>query len=111
MNIWSLEKDQSIRHLLLLLQAQLGDAAFRIDSDTACHHRAIYLCHATEADVRAYLYTLGQSAGRYGVHLEYPGDSTAALYDAWENLTLKSLVDILAVHFDIATIRPLPGNL
>jgi hypothetical protein len=109
LNIWAMEKDQSIKHLLLLLSEQLGRDAFAVDQRITTDPRALYVCHAYEPDVRAYLYTVGQRAGRYGVHLEYPESSEAnPIYDAFENLSLAAMVDILAVHFDIDEIMPLP---
>lgn len=103
MNIWALDKHQDIRHVLLLLNEQLGAGAFIIDAVTSQDPRAVYLVHVHETGVRAWLYTLGQSPGRYGVHLEYPNAT-----DTRENLPLTELVAILAVHFDVPTIRPLP---
>ncbi|MGB1091875.1 MAG: hypothetical protein ACPGYX_07110 [Oceanobacter sp.] len=108
-NIWAMEKDQSIKHLLLLLTEQLGKDSFLIDSRIVTDDRAVYLCQADEIEMRAYLYTLGQDEGHYGVHLEYPESSEAnPIYDAFENLTLRGLVDLLAIHFDIDEIQPLP---
>ena len=108
-NIWAMEKDQSIKHLLLLLTELLGKDAFVIDNRIVTDDRAVYLCQANETDMRAYLYTLGQDEGHYGVHLEYPDCSEAnPIYDAFENLTLRVLVDLLAIHFDINEIQPLP---
>lgn len=103
MNVWALNKHQDIRHVLLLLFEQLGADAFLIDPLTSLDPRAVYLLHRADAGVRAWLYTLGQAAGRYGVHLEYPHAS-----DTHENLGLKALADVLAVHFDVPVVRPLP---
>ncbi|ACO78449.1 hypothetical protein AvCA_22580 [Azotobacter vinelandii CA] len=104
MNIWALQdKHQDIRHVLLLLSEQLGPDAFVIDATTSLDPRAIYLQHREEPGVRAWLYTLGQSPGRYGVHLEYPNST-----DTHENVPLAELVAMLAVHFDVPTIQPLP---
>ncbi|MFK4751758.1 MULTISPECIES: hypothetical protein [Oceanospirillaceae] len=109
LNIWAMDKDQGIKHLLLLLTEQLGADAFAIDERINTDLRAIYICDLDEPGIRAYLYTLGQTQGRYGVHLEYPESSEVnPVYDAFENLTLPSLVSILAVHLDVDEIQPLP---
>ncbi len=109
MNIWGLERDQSIRHLLLLLVAQLGEEAFDIEVQTPTDHRAVFICDRQQSALRAYLYTVGQEEGHYGVHLEYPPASAGGgLFEAQENVTLSGLVEMLAAHFDIATIAPLP---
>lgn len=105
LNVWALDKDKSIKHALLLLQNHLGETAFIIEESSMLHSQAVFLRHRYENDVRLYLYTLGQPENRYGVHLEYPEAMIYGPYiDAYENLSLRSLVEILAVHFDIANI-------
>jgi hypothetical protein len=108
MNVWALDKDIGLKQVLLRLQDHLGAEEFRIEGSDETHACAVFLCHRSEPELRAYLFTLGQSAGRYGLHLEYPAAMTSMnLIDAYENLPLRSLVDILAVHFDIHEIRQL----
>lgn len=108
-NIWSMNKDQSIKHLLLLLTEQLGIDAFHIDERLATDAKAVYIRHRRESDLKAYLYTVGQTNDRYGVHLEYPYSSDAEwIYEATENIPLTTLVDILAAHLDVDEITPLP---
>lgn len=110
-NIWSMKKHQSIKHLLLLLNEQLGQGAFVIDDQTDTSARSIYVRHTEDGDVSAYLYTVGQDFERYGVHLEYPhSPETQWVFEAMENLSLGSLVEVLAAHFDIDTISPLPSH-
>lgn len=103
MNIWALNKHQDIRHVLLLLTAQLGSDAFVIDAQTSADPRALYLLHPNEPEMRVWLHILGQTEGCYGVHLEYP-----ASVDIHDGLSLPELVAVLAGHFDIAEIQPLP---
>jgi len=102
-NIWAIAKHPDIKHLLLLLAEQLGSNSFVIDHSIAVDDRAIYLQHREAERVRAYVYTLGQQAERYGVHLEFPESM-----EPHENVSLASLVAMLSVHFDIAIIHPLP---
>ncbi len=102
-NIWAIAKHPDIKHLLLLLAEQLGSDSFVIDHAVAVDDRAIYLAHRKAKLVRAYVYTLGQQTGRYGVHLEFPES-----VEPHENVSLASLVGMLSVHFDIAIIHPLP---
>lgn len=106
MNIWALEKDQSIKHLLLRLQSHLGAMQFVIEDQKGIHSRSVFLQHIYYTGLRAYIYTLAQQPNRYGIHLEYPDLATEGnIIGVYENITLKSLVDMLAVHFDIAEIR------
>ncbi len=105
-NIWALEKELGIRHVLLMLTNYLGADAFIIEEEEGLHPRSVFLQHSHDADYRAYLYTLGQENGRYGLHLEYPEEDFGAnLIDAYENLSLRSLVDILSVHFEVPQLQ------
>jgi len=107
-NVWALQKDQSIKHVLVLLQTHLGSHQFLVEDSSTLDTRAVFLQHRDDPDYRAYLYTLGQEPNRYGLHLEYPeAMRNIRLIDAYENLPLRSLLDILAVHFDIAEIKDL----
>ncbi len=103
MNIWALDKHQDIRHVLLMLQEQLGADAFVIDPVASTDPRAVFLRHPREPGAHAWLFTLGQAPQRYGVHLAYPFAS-----ETREDLSLSSLVAVLAVHFDVPVIAPLP---
>lgn len=109
-NIWALDKDSGIRHLLLLLREQLGEGAFFIDQHRVCDRCAIVLRHPRDPEINAYLYTFGQRQGHYGLHLEYPSEDGVERFEVEENLRLATLVDLLAVHFDVVTVTPLPGH-
>lgn len=109
MNIWSLKKDPSIQRVLLLLVEQLGPDAFVINKETQTDFCSVIIHHPKDKGISAFLYTYGQDDDRYGVHLEYPPTSlNTNLYDAMENLTIKSLTEALAVHLEIHHIKPLP---
>ena len=108
MNIWAIKKDTSIKHVLLLLNNHLGEDAFKLDETSQVHPKAIYLEHPNDPGFRAYLFTTGQDADRYGLHLEYPESAlNSNLIDAYENLKLIPLLNILAVHFDISELKNL----
>lgn len=104
MNIWALEKDESIKLLLLLLREQLGPGGFVIEDSQELHPRAIRLAKIDEPSISAYLYTYGQEAGTYGVHLELPdhaeegGSNAMGIY---EGVRLERLASMLCVHFDL----------
>lgn len=106
MNIWSLDKHERIKHMLLLLQNHLGGDNFVLDDAGTLDQQAVYLNHPKEPGTRAYIFTLGQEASRFGLHLEYPESViNTGLIDAYENLTVISLLNILAVHFDVNEIK------
>ena len=108
MNIWAIDKDLSIKHILLLLNNHLGEGSFLLDEKSSVDNKAIYLNHPGDPGYRAYLFTNGQQAERYGLHLEYPDSVVNGnLIDAYENLKLIPLLNILAVHFDISELKNL----
>ncbi len=107
-NVWALKKDQNIKSLLLRLQGHLGANTFVIEEDDDLHACSVFLRHTQCTDFRAFIFTFGQKPNRYGIHLEYPDVATSGnLFEAHENIALKSLVEMLAVHFDIAHIHHL----
>ncbi|MFO1368303.1 MAG: hypothetical protein U1F46_04840 [Marinagarivorans sp.] len=107
-NVWALKKDPNIKSMLLRLQGHLGADRFIIEEDDDLHACGVFLCHTQNADFRAFIFTFGQKPNRYGIHLEYPDlVTTGGLFEAHENISLKSLVEMLAVHFDIAQIHHL----
>lgn len=107
-NIWALKKDQNIKSMLLRLHSHLGANTFIIEEDDDLHACGVFVRHLQNADFRAFIFTFGQKPNRYGIHLEYPDLATSGnLFEAHENIALKSLVEMLAVHFDIAQIHHL----
>jgi hypothetical protein len=113
MNIWALEKDESIKLLLLLLTEQLGQNNFLIDESQELDPRAIRLLKADEQGISAYLYTYGQEPEHYGVHLELPvlvERSRSDDMEIHEGIHLERLVDMLCVHFDVIQGSALKKN-
>ncbi len=101
MNIWALDKDLSIKHLLLLLSECLGKQSFCISTDSILDTMAIRIYKPGEAEMSAYLYTYGQDEERYGVHLEYPllvETVASKTIEMQEDLDLEQLVAVLQVH-------------
>lgn len=102
-NLWTLERDASIKALLINLIMRLGESSFIIDAVTPSHFQSVFIAHPALPEVRAYLYCYGQAPNCYGVHLEHPQESVEAnLFDVYENIKLDRLVEMLAVHFEVA---------
>lgn len=107
-NIWSLDKEQQIKFLLLSLDQGLGSNGFVIDAESVLDRRAVYLHHATISQVSAYLHIVAQAPDRYGLDLEFPDTiSSGDISERYENLSLESVIQILAVHFDVASVLQL----
>lgn len=101
MNIWALDKDLSIKHVLLLLSESLGKQSFGIRDESELGAMAISVYKLDEADMSAYIYTYGQDEERYGVHLEYPPLAETALsksIEMQEDLDFEQLLAVLQVH-------------
>jgi hypothetical protein len=102
MNIWALNKDNSIKHLLLMLAHDMGADAFELIDVESLHPQAVRI-GSHDTDATAYLYTYGQADEHYGLHLEYPGhedSNISSLEVIHENLNYSRLLDILKDHLD-----------
>lgn len=104
MNAWALNKHDSIRLLILLLQDRLGMDAVALSPHQGLGSQAVRLASADDPTLTAYLYSYGQDEGRYGVHLEFPqpdGPDIGSSQDVYENLSVDMLADMLSVHFGV----------
>ena len=109
-NIWSLNKEPRVKCLLLQLAEQLGRSEWYIDQTARTNREAVYLIHKDERDLRAYLHIHGQHEGRAGLHLEFPRVADRGpTYEAYEDLSIQQLVDMLAAHFGVSQIAPEPA--
>ena len=101
MNIWALDKHDSIRCLLLMLQQSFGAEQIRILESGCLHPKAIRIGEQG-GPATAYLYTYAHEEGHYGLHLEYPylpESNISELEDMYEELEYDSVVAMLQVHF------------
>jgi hypothetical protein len=102
MNIWAMDKDNTIKHLLILLEQDLGSDAFTLPDAESLHHKSIRL-GSTHVLATAYIYTYGQSPDHYGLHLEYPFNpelNTSEQEEMYEDLDYDALLEILMTHFN-----------
>jgi len=105
MNIWALDKDISIKHLLLLVESAIPSLTYKLITNDALDCKAVRLI-SNDATVSVYIYTYGQDHERYGVHLEYPdvanrntGTSPLdPLGEEYDNLSFAQLLSILQVQ-------------
>jgi len=103
-NIWALDKDIAIKHLLLMLDEHFADGGFRMGDSTELPASAVRLYSPDNPGLSVYLYTHGQNHGRYGIHLEYPrlGESPVSdTVEMLEDVRFDRLVELLAMHFEI----------
>jgi len=102
MSIFSLNKHESIKRALLLLEAEFQPESFVIDTQTNTTERGIYIHHRENEHMRAYLFTVGQDESRYGVHLEFPeGSASGWPLESYEDLPFSALSKMLEVHLDL----------
>jgi len=103
MNIWALNKDVTIKHLLLLLRKSFGDDVF----DVILEHeddKALRLVKQGDASLSVYVYTYGQDVNFYGVHLEYRDlieTSVTNTLDIYDNVDYSILCRLVQGHLDI----------
>ena len=99
MNIWALNKDTSIKHLLLMLAGHFGQGSYEIVESPLDNERAIRLANPRNADVQLYIFTYGQAEECYGVHIEYPDlqeTSYSNTMEIHENISFSQLVRIIS---------------
>ncbi len=105
MNLWALEKQQSLKHLLILLHHEFGDYSFVIDSEHECDQHSIYLAQISDPTTRAYIFTHGQDIECYGVHLEHPATpDRGPILESFEQLSIKALMETLSIHLELIPI-------
>lgn len=107
MNAWALNKHESVKLLVLLLQERLGVESLALSPHQGLGSQAIRLASADDPGLTAYLYSYGQREGRYGMHLEYPqhdGPDIGSSQDVYEDLSVDALADMLRVHFDVPVL-------
>lgn len=102
--VWALRKDESIKHLLILLFEHFGTGRLVAEVDDFCNDRAICLIRPRDHTVRIYIYTYGHDTGRYGVHVEYPvAPLPYPLTNpvSYEDMVFEQLTDIIETHLGI----------
>ena len=101
MNVWALNKDKAIKQLLLKAEERFGAGMPSLSDRWADDVKAVGLFKSGEDEILAYIHIHGESPGRYSLQLEYPGFPEAPEARS-ENLDLPHLLDLLAIHFDLA---------
>ena len=96
MNVWAIKKDTPLKLLLLELVHRYGENALALNTREQ-HYQAIDLSTINDPTLSAYIYTFGQSVGRYGIDLRYP-ISAHNIVGENENLTLNQIIDIISTH-------------
>lgn len=103
MNPWALDKDISIKALLVILNETLGAESFELDQSSSVHAQSIRLLNVHQQEVAAYIYTYGQQPNHYGIDLEYPDhiSNRSMTIESLENVGLQKILELLRIHLDI----------
>mgnify|MGYP006278384623 CR=1 FL=1 len=99
MNVWAIEKDQCLKVLLIELVHRYGENTLLLDNRIQ-HSQAIELFTAKQPQLRAYIYTFGQTKGQYGIDLKYP-IATHNIIGEHEDQRLEQIIAILETHLDL----------
>lgn len=97
-NLWALPKVNPLKQLLLALHERLGEGSFAL-LEQKDGPRAVTLCQPDCPEIRAYLFTHGQEARHFGLHLEYPGqDGLPPAVEVHEALSQAQVLEALEIH-------------
>ena len=96
MNVWAIKKDTPLKLLLLELVHRYGENTLALNTRDQ-HYQAIDLCTINDPTLSAYIYTFGQSTGRYGIDLRY-SISAHNIVGENEDLTLDQIIEIISTH-------------
>lgn len=96
MNVWAINKDAPLKVLLIELVHRYGEKAIVLNN-AETHFQAIDIATPNDSKLRAYIYTFGQQAGRYGIDLKYP-IVTHNIVGENEEQSLDQILSILESH-------------
>jgi len=96
MNVWAIDKDQSLKVLLIELVHRYGENTILLN-ELEQHFQAIEIFTPDHPKLRAYIYTFGQSVGHYGIDLKYP-IVTHNIVGENEDQSLAQIMSILESH-------------
>jgi hypothetical protein len=96
LNVWAIDKDQRLKVLLIELVHRYGENAILLNSAEQ-HKQVIEIFTPEHPKLRAYIYTFGQAAGRYGIDLKYP-IATHNIVGENEEQSLEQILSILESH-------------
>lgn len=100
MNIWSLDKQNTIRQLLIRLEDEFGKNSFHVLDPNDTHELSVRIA-PPDKSVTLYIYCYGQTSGHYGVHLEFPKTVDTPLSqdeEIYEELSIRRLIDMLSLY-------------
>jgi hypothetical protein len=104
MNIWSLKKDVSIKHLLLMLTEHFQQNSYEILDNPMDDQRAVRLENPMVPGIQLYVFTYGQLEGCYGVHIEFPNlheTNFADTLEIHENVSLDNIIKLIITTLEI----------
>lgn len=100
MNIWSLDKQNTIRQLLIRLEDEFGKDSFHVLDPNDTHELSVRIA-PLDKSVTIYIYCYGQNSGHYGVHLEFPktvGTPLSQDEEIYEDVSIQRLTDMLSLY-------------
>lgn len=104
-NIWRLDKDPTIKSILILLQHEVGPDNFRLLNESELNEKAVRIIYpSTQRDLSAYIYSYAQRIDHYGLDLEFPYLIETAANDQsirLDNLTAQEVIEKIIEHLQI----------
>jgi len=104
-NLWGLDKDSSIKAILLLLQHEVNPGSFMLLDKEKLNIKAVRLISSKNPnEVSAYIYSYAQRKERYGLDLEFPFLIETSADDQsirMDDLTAEGVVKKVIEHLEL----------
>lgn len=99
LNVWAIDKDAPLKVLLIELVHRYGENVILLNNAEQ-HSQAIEIFTPEQPKLRAYIYTFGQQAERYGIDLKYP-IAAHNIVGENEEQSLEQILSILESHLEL----------
>lgn len=100
-DIWSINKDPTIKAVLLQLDMSFNSSNYIVDLGHDKNLNSVYIRDISCPDLSAYIYSYAQNANHYGVELEQKDDAGAINIESYDELNVHRVLDLVSAHLNL----------
>lgn len=104
MNIWAVNKDNTIKSLLIQLANFISDDQYKIICRPEDDLRSVRLAQTDNSNTELYIYSYGQQEDHYGVHIEFPNlieTNYSDTLEIHENLSFEQVLNLIVINLGV----------